>query len=302
MGISNYVSGKAEIVSNPEDADVVFLFLGLDHGNFLTVAISKKDGDNEGKDRINYALPEKQHKLITETITKNPNTVVILIAGPIDTSKWINNIPAVLNAWYPGMMGGNALARVLFGEVSPSGKLPITYPKNLEDHPAHKSKNRFPGDLKNLKIYFDEGIYVGYRYFDKHNVEPMFPFGFGLSYTTFELSNLQLDKPDLQGSESFNVSIDVKNTGQMQGAEIVQIYVSDDDCTVDRPPKELQGFEKVFLKPGEKKTISISLDESAFEFYSEKDNDFITESGTFTIWAGTSSRDLPLSTKLNYNT
>lgn len=318
-GIANYISEKTEIVPDPEVADVVFLIIGLDHGgnggqeleedkdyNLLEIAstlISTKEGDTEGRDRTQYALPNEQQQLIRENLEKNPNTVVVLIAGsPIDCSDWYENVPAILNAWYPGMLGGNALARVLFGEINPSGKLPVTYPKKLEDHPAHKTKERFPGDLKKLKIYFDEGIYVGYRYFDKNQVEPFFPFGFGLSYTTFEMSNIQIDKTNLQGKGKFTVSVDVKNIGDKSGAEVVQIYIGDDECSVDRPPKELQGFEKVFLNPGEKKTVSVILDESAFEFYSEHDHNFKIESGVFTIWAGSSSRDLPLSTKIHYST
>jgi len=180
--------------------------------------------------------------------------------------------------------------------------LPVTYPKKLEEHPAHKSRKRFPGDLKEFKIYFEEGIYVGYRFFDKNRVEPFFPFGYGLSYTSFKMSNIKLDKSNLKGQGNFTVSVDVQNTGDKSGAEIIQIYIGDDECSVDRPPKELQGFEKVFLNPGEKKTVSIILDESAFEFYSEHDHKFKIESGVFTIWAGSSSRELPLSIKIHYLT
>jgi len=301
-GISNYVSGKAEIVEKVEEADTVFLVLGFDHGGTLFKAIiSKKEGDTEGKDRSVYGLPKDQVKLLYETIAKNPNTVVILVAGsPIDCSEWYDKVPAILNAWYPGMMGGDALARILFGDISPSGKLPVTYPKKLEDHPAHKSQKTFPGDLKTMKIYFDEGIYVGYRYFDKHEIEPFFPFGFGLSYTTFELSNISLDKASVQGKDSFAVSVDVKNTGKVAGAEIVQIYIGDNECSVDRPPRELQGFTKIYLEPGETKTATVNLNQSAFEFYSESEHEFIAEDGSFTIWAGTSSRDIPLSIEIEY--
>jgi len=301
-GISKYISGKAEIVSNIEDAEVVFLIVGLNHGgNILINLIIKREGDTEGNDRTHYALPAKQQELIRSTIIKNPNTVVILIAGsPIDVSDWFEDVPAILNSWYPGMMGGDALARVLFGDVNPSGKLPVTYPKRLEDHPAHITKKRFPGDLKNLKIYFDEDIYVGYRYFDKNQVEPFFPFGYGLSYTTFKLSNIQLDKSTIQEKGIFIVSVDIENTGDRAGSEVLQIYVTDDECSVERPPKELQGFEKVYLKPGEKQTVSVKLDESAFKFYSVEERKFIAEPGIFTIWADSSSRDLPLTTKITY--
>ncbi|TXT58902.1 MAG: hypothetical protein BAJALOKI1v1_1520004 [Promethearchaeota archaeon] len=304
-GIKRYVEENAEnveIVDYPELADVTFLIVGLDHGgSFLKTFLFNVEGDTEGSDRTQYGLPTKQIQLIQHTLAENPNTVLILIAGsPIDCTEWYDDVPAILNAWYPGMMGGNALARLLFGDISPSGKLPVTYPKTLQDHPAHKSKKRFPGDLKQLKIYFEEGIYVGYRYFDKQQIEPFFPFGFGLSYTRFDLTNIQVDKKDIKGHESFKISVDVKNIGVYSGAEVVQVYIGDDDCSVDRPPRELQSFEKVFLRPAETKTVSITLDNSAFEFYSEKEKNFISESGSFTIWVGTSSRDLPLSIKINY--
>lgn len=301
-GIKKYVSDKVKIVSEPENADVVFLFLGLDHGgHFLLNFIFNREGDTEGSDRTRYQLPEDQQELIRETLKKNKNTIVILIAGsPIDVSDWYEEIPALLNTWYPGMMGGDAIARILFGEVNPSGKLPVTYPKKLEDHPAHKSKFRFPGDLDELKIYYDEGIYVGYRYFDKESIEPFFPFGFGLSYTNFKMSNLQLDKNEVHKGDNFTVSLDIKNVGTYSGAEVIQIYVEDDESSIDRPPKELQAFEKVFLSRDEEKSVSIQLDDSVFEYYSEKEHRFKAESGTFTIWAGSSSRDLPLSINVNY--
>jgi len=302
-GIKSYVSESAEIIDDPKDADITLLIIGLDHGgSFFKTLLFKTEGDTEGSDRTHYGLAKKQIKLIDETVAKNPNTVIILIAGsPIDCSEWYDKVPAILNAWYPGMMGGNALARVLFGEVNPSGKLPVTYPKKLQDHPAHKSKKRFPGDLKEMKIYFDEGIFVGYRYFDQHHIEPFFSFGFGLSYTEFELSNIQVDNSSIQEKGSFTITVDIKNKGDIAGAEVVQIYIGDDECLVERPPKELQAFEKVYLNSGEQKTVSITLDESAFEFYSVKEKKFIIESGSFTIWAGTSSRNLLLSTKIIYS-
>jgi len=301
-GIANFIKGKAEIVDNPEAADIVLLVLGLDHGgNMFKAMLSKKEGDTEGKDRTRYTLDDKQMALFDQTIKKNPNTVVILIAGsPVDCTSFMEKAPALLNAWYPGMMGGDAIARVIFGDISPSGKLPVTYPKKIEDHPAHKSKDRFPGNLKTLKIHFDEGIYVGYRYFDKHKIEPLFPFGYGLSYTTFEFLSLGVDKTKVHGSGNFTLNVEVKNTGMIAGAEIVQVYISDDESSVDRPPLELQGFEKIFLNPGETKKASITLDQSAFEFYSEEIHSFMAETGTFTLHVGNSSRNLPLKGKIEY--
>ena len=302
-GIEQYISGHAEVVSEPEEADVVFLVVGLNHGgHFILNAILNREGDTEGKDRNTYKLPEEQEQLIQETLEKYPNTIVLLVAGsPIDVSNWYDDVPALLNVWYPGMMGGRAIARVLFGEISPSGKLPVTYPRKLEDHPAHKSERRFPGELDELKIYYDEGIYVGYRYFDKEDIAPFFPFGFGLSYTEFKISNLIIDKKEVQQDQEFKISVEVENVGEHPGAEVVQIYIGDDQCSVERPPKELQAFEKVQLKPGEKKSVTLKLDDSAFEFYSEEKQKFTAESGSFTIWAGSSSRDLPLSSKISYN-
>ena len=301
-GIANYIQGRAEMVATPEEAEIVFLILGLDHGgSILKAMLSKQEGDMEGKDRTRYALDDKQMALFDQTIKKNPNTVVILVAGsPVDCTSFIEKAPALLNTWYPGMMGGDAIARVVFGDISPSGKLPVTYPKKIEDHPAHHSNDRFPSNLETLKIHFDEGIYVGYRYFDEKNIDPLFPFGYGLSYTNFELSNLKVDKLKVQGTETFNVTVDVKNVGKMIGAEIIQIYLSEDKPSVARPPKELQGFDKVHLNPSETKTATITLDQSAFEFYSEEIHAFVAESGIFTIHAGNSSRNLPLKGKIEY--
>jgi beta-glucosidase len=303
-GITQYIDGKAEIVKDPEKADLVVLVLGLDHGGSLlkTILTNKKfEGDTEGSDRTTYSLPEEQILLFYSTVQKNPNTIVLLVAGsPVDCSPFMEKARALLNAWYPGMTGGDAIARVLFGDVTPSGKLPVTYPKKLEDHPAHQSPKRFPGDLEELKIYYDEGIYVGYRYFDKEKVEPQFPFGYGLSYTTFELSNLQVTTSKIEKKGTFTVRVNVKNTGSRAGAEVVQVYLTDDEASAERPPKELQGFDKVYLKPGECKPAIIELDHSAFQFYSVKEHKFLAETGSFTICVGTSSRDLPLQTKIEY--
>lgn len=296
-GIKNYIRGKATIVKKPEDADTVLLFMGLKHEGLL----SKKEGDSEGRDRTILDLPLKQEQLILETVAKNPNTIVILIMGsPISMDNWIAKPKAILNAWYPNMMGGDALARVLFGDVNPSGKLPITYPKSLSDSPAHKAPRNFPGDLEALKIYYDEGIYIGYRHFDKKEIEPLYPFGFGLSYTTFKFENIKVDSPTIGSKDTFTVSLDVTNTGNRAGSEVVQVYIGDDDCSVDRPPRELQGFEKIYLNSGETKTISIMLDTSAFEFYDVNTHGWIKETGSFTIEVGNSSRNLPLSTKISF--
>lgn len=301
-GIRKHVSNQVEIVNDSEEADVVFLCVGLDHGgNFLLNSFLDREGDTEGKDRSRYQLPKNQEKLILETLRKNRNVVVILMAGsPVDVSKWYDHVPAILNVWYPGMMGGKAIARLLFGDVSPSGKLPVTYPEDLEDHPAHKSEERFPGDLEENKICYDEGIYVGYRFFDDKEIEPLFPFGYGLSYTDFEISNLEIDKKEIKNRENFSVSVIVKNVGDRKGSEVVQVYVEDKKCSVDRPPKELQAFEKVKLDPGQQKKVTFQLDKEAFEYYSVENGKFKVEPGLFNIKVGNSSRNLPLTEGIIY--
>ncbi|MHA1672669.1 MAG: beta-glucosidase family protein [Promethearchaeota archaeon] len=300
MGIVDYTKDKVEIVTAPENADAVILVIGLDHGGSMFKNILfGVEGDSEGADRKRYELAPEQEKLIRDTAAKNPNTIVVLVAGsPVSIKPWYDDVPAILNAWYPGMMGGNAIARTLFGDVNPSGKLPVTYPKKLEDHPAHQSKRTFPGDLKAKKIYYEEGIFIGYRYFDKYSVEPMFPFGFGLSYTTFEFSNVKVDRAEFDGMGEITVSVEVKNTGEKAGAEVVQFYIEDVKGIVDKPPKELQGFDKIFLQPGESKTVSIPLDRSSFEYFSEELHAFTVENGEYAIWCGNSSRNLPLSTSV----
>lgn len=299
-GIASYIKNKADIVEKPEDADIVILVLGLDHGdNIIKMLMSKKEGDTEGKDRTKLELHKTQIQLFQDTIRKNPNTIVILIAGsPIDCSPFIKHAPALLNAWYPSMMGGNAIARILFGDVNPSGKLPITYPNKLKDHPAHLEPKRFPGDLENLKIYYDEGIYIGYRYFDKENIEPQFPFGYGQSYTSFELSNLKIISNLLKSSKEFSISVTIKNIGRREGSEIIQVYITKENSAISRPIKELLGFSKVKLSPNETKNVEIILYPEDFEYYSEKEHKFVFEPGNYTISIGTSSRDIYLKSKV----
>ncbi len=301
-GIKEYAKNKVEIIENVAEADVAILVMGLDNGGHMVKnMIFKPEADTEGVDRRRFELSKKQEKLIQQTSKINTNTIVVLIAGsPIDVSNWHKNVPAILNAWYPGMMGGKALARVLFGDVNPSGKLPVTYPKKLKDHPAHKSAKTFPGNLKTKKIYYDEGIFVGYRHFDKFNVEPRYEFGYGLSYTTFNFSNLKIDTKEFNGKGNFVISLDVENTGQIAGAEVIQVYIEELQSKVERAVKELQGFKKIFLNSQEKKTISISLDITALEYYSEELHKFAVDPGEYKIWIGNSSRNLPLSVNINF--
>jgi beta-glucosidase len=205
---------------------------------------------------------------------------------------WIDKVPALIEAWYPGMEGGRALASILFGDVNPSGKLPITFPKTLEDSPGQI--------IKDLDVKYEEDIFVGYRYFDKKGIEPLFPFGFGLSYTSFVYENLKIEKDKLSRDEIFSMSVEITNTGNYAGAEIVQLYVQDVECSVERPLKELKGFKKVFIEPGKKEIISFKLGYKDLTFYDEKENCWKAEKGMFKILVGSSSRDIHLEGKIEY--
>jgi beta-glucosidase len=197
---------------------------------------------------------------------------------------WIDRIPAVALAWYGGMEGGHAVADVLFGDVNPSGKLPMTFPKSLADSPGHAL-----GDYAADVCDYKEGIFVGYRWFDAKEIDPLFPFGHGLSYTSFKYENMTVEK----SGDGLHVSLDLTNTGARAGAEVVQVYVGQPKCSVPRPVRELKGFEKVSLQPGEKKRVEIALHRDAFAFWHPEKNEWTVEPGDFVIEAGGSSRNLP---------
>ena len=255
-------------------SDVAVIFVG----NSLRI-------ESEGFDRKTLELPQGQDELIEAVAKTNKNTVVVLNVGaPVLMGHWIDDVPAVVNAWFGGEEMGNAIADVLFGDVNPSGKLPITLFKEWEDSPAY---GRYPG--KKGKVDYDEGLYVGYRHFDKHNIEPQFPFGHGLSYTTFAYSDLKVS-----AGEPVRVSVNVRNSGAREGAEVVQLYVRDVEARVDRPVKELKAFRRVVLKPGETQTVSFALDKSALAFYDVTRKDWVVEPGTFEVFVGASSWDIRL--------
>ena len=287
-GIEEYCGEDVEITKKPEEADAVILVMGLNHwfGN-----------DSEGKDRTQLPLSKKQVKLIKKTVEKNPKTIVVLINGsPIAMSEWIDDVPAILEGWYPGMEGGRALAKILFGDHNPSGKLPITFPKTLEDSPAHKSKRTFPGDDK---VYYEEGIFVGYRHFDQENIDPLFPFGFGLSYTTFETSNVRLVSGQIPSDGMLEIKAEIKNTGEMRGAEVLQAYIQYPDSDVLHPPKELKGFTKVWVDPQETQEATIEIQGKDLAYYNDENHDWEIPKGKYTLLIGTSSRDLPHSLEFN---
>ena len=288
-GLKQKCKGKIEIIDSPAMADVTVFFGGLRH---------IKGMDAEGDDKNAFALPPEQVELIKKTIKENSNIIVVMIAGsPVSMIEWINEVPAVLQAWYGGMETGNAISAILFGELSPSGKLPLTFPKYISDSPAHVSERTYPGDEK---VFYDEGIFVGYRHFDTKNIEPLFPFGHGLSYTNFTCENLILSKEKLTGDEILTITVDIMNSGEYPGSEVVQLYIQDFESSVERPLKELKGFKKVYLKPGERVTTTFEIDKSDLSFYSENLGKWIVEEGNFNILVGDSSRDIRLQTTFEY--
>lgn len=260
-----------------KNADAAIVFTGL-----------TDEYESEGFDRKTMDLPPGQAELVKKVAEANKDTVVVLHNGtPVTMSSWIDDVAAIVEAYYPGQECGNAVADILFGDVNPSGKLPDTFPVCYEDNPAFIN---YPGEFG--KVYYGEGIYVGYRYYDAKKVEPLFPFGHGLSYTAFKYNNLKVNPPEAKINDKISVSIDVKNTGRRQGKEVVQLYVSDLKASVARSPKELKAFSKVSLEPGETKRVEFTLDKSALSFYNVEAKEWVAEPGEFEILVGSSSRDI----------
>jgi beta-glucosidase len=237
-----------------------------------------------------------QRKLIEAVADVQKNTVVVLSNGSPIEMPWLDKVKGVLECYLGGQAGGGAIADILFGIKNPSGKLAETFPVRLNDNPSFLN---FPGD--NTKVEYREGVFVGYRYYDAKEVAPLFPFGYGLSYTSFEYTDIAVDKAEISDNENVQISVKVKNTGNMKGKEIVQVYVRDVESTVIRPVKELKGFEKVELAPGEEKTVVITLDKRAFAYYNTELGDWHVESGEFEILVGRSSADIILREKITVN-
>ena len=256
--------------------------------------------EKENYDRT-FELPRGQIEYLDMILKYNKNVVVVLNAGgAVEMASWMHKVKAVLMAWYPGQQGGLAVSEIITGKISPSGKLPISIETKLEDNPSaanyHENVDRIrTKDINpHARVEYREGIFMGYRGYEKTGIKPLFPFGYGLSYTTFEYSNLDIRS---DGKE-FVVSFDVKNTGKMAGAEVAQLYVGDDECSLIRPEKELKGFDKVFLKAGETKRVSVRLGEEAFRFFDPIERKFKVEPGAFTVKVGSSSADIRLTGKL----
>lgn len=269
----------AEAVKAASEAEIAVVFAGL-----------PDVFESEGFDREHMRMPECQNHLIDEILKVQPNTIVVLHNGSAIEMPWVNEVKGILEAYLGGEAVGGATVDILFGDVTPSAKLAETFPYQLEDNPSYLS-GFGSGDTVN----YTEGIFVGYRYYDKKNIPVMFPFGFGLSYTTFDYSNLTVDKKELSDQETVTVSVDVTNTGKVTGKEIVELFVADKESTVIRPVKELKGFEKVALNPGETKTVTFTLDSRAFAYYEPGMKDWYVESGEFEILIGKSIEDIILS-------
>jgi beta-glucosidase len=234
-----------------------------------------------------------QEELINKIAKVNPNLAVVIMGGSnVEMENWIGNAKAVLQAWYPGMEGGNALANILFGKVSPSGKLPMTFANSHLDYPAH-AIGEFPGE--DLRVEYKDDIYVGYRYFEKEEVNPVFPFGYGLSYTSFEFSDMDVNKKE----DQVVVSCTITNTGDMNGAEVAQLYIHPVNPQIERPVKELKGFEKIFLDPGQSEQVSFTLSPESFSYFSEEEMSWKLDPGSYEIQIGNSSANIKLKEEIN---
>jgi beta-glucosidase len=287
-----------------ENAGLAEISMGyrINAGNYLDAVNAAKSADaaivcvgfnsnteGEGFDRT-FALPAGQDSLINAVAKANPNTIVVINSGGnVAMAGWVNNVKGIVQAWYPGQEGGTAVAEILFGTVNPSGKLPASFEKKWEDNPTFNSYYS-----TNKTVNYSEGVFLGYRYYDSKAVAPMFPFGYGLSYTNFKYSNLSIVSDTSGGKQKYIVTADIKNTGSIDGAEVVQLYVKDMVSSVPRPDKELKAFSKVNLAPGQTKTVTMVLNMDAFAFYSTLQNSFVVEKGDFEVKVGASSAEINL--------
>lgn len=280
-----------EAVELAKNSDFVIFVGGLNKSDFQ---------DSEGNDRKDMGLPYHQDELISALAKANKNFTVVLVSGNAVEMPWVKEVPSIVQAWYLGSESGHALASVLAGDANPSGKLPFTFPVKLEDNSAHQL-GEYPGNKEELaqgkgkdqqnpiNIKYNEGIFVGYRWHDTKNIKPLFSFGHGLSYTTFEIGQAKADKSVITKDETITFTIPVKNTGKKAGAEVVQLYIRDVKSSLPRPLKELKGFEKIYLNPGEQKEVTITIDKSALSFFDPVKHDWVAEPGDFEALIGNSS-------------
>jgi len=275
-------------VETAKSADVVFFIGGLNKNHFQ---------DCEGADRKTYNLPFGQNKLIEALLKVNKNIAVILVSGNAVAMPWVKEVPAIVQTWYLGSEAGNAMANVLTGEVNPSGKLPFSFPKKLEDNGAHSfGKISYPGD--SINVFYKEDILVGYRWHDTKKIAPQFAFGYGLSYTSFEYGKLSTDKKTYLPNETIKISFYLKNTGKVPGAEAVQIYATQPHASVIRPAKELKAFLKVFLKAGESRNVELEVKVKDLAFYNEQTQQWTVETGEFILRNAASAAEVKSSVSI----
>lgn len=285
----------AEAVREAKNADCVIFVGGLN---------KSKNQDCEDSDRAGLGLPYGQHKVIEALADANKNLVVVNISGNAVAMPWIKKVPAVVQAWFLGSESGNSIADVIFGEVNPSGKLPFTFPARLEDVAAHAT-GEYPGVKRADKDIWDEryneGIFVGYRWHDTKKIAPLFAFGHGLSYTTFAFGKVKADRKNIFGNDKITFTVPVTNTGDVAGAEVVQLYISDPKCTVERPSKELKGFAKVFLQPGETKNVTLEISKDDLSYFNADNHEWAVEPGEFKALVGSASDDIKTTATFYYN-
>lgn len=288
---TNADSLKKAAINAAKNADVVLFIGGLNKDLYQ---------DCEGEDRKTYNLPYKQDDLIAELAKANKNLGVVIISGNAVAMPWLAQVQGLLQSWYLGSEAGNAIANVITGDVNPSGKLPISIPVSLKDNSAHYFGDiSYPGDGVNV-IYKDD-ILVGYRWFDTKKIKPLFPFGYGLSYTSFEYSNIKTNKAAYNDGETITVSLSLKNKGTKDGAEVVQIYTSQQNPSLVRPAKELKGFKKVWLKAGETQEVKIDIPVKDLAFFDDKQHKWVVEKDTFQVHCASSAQDIKKSIKININ-
>lgn len=277
----DYVALRNEAVKEAKDADLVIFVGGL----------NKNDGqDCEGNDRSSLSLPYHQDELVSALAKANPNIVAVIVSGNAVSMPWAKQVPGIIEAWYSGTESGNALASIIFGDVNPSGKLPFTFYSKLEDCGAHVLGDH-PGTKD--EVNYNEGIFVGYRWTDMNKKStPTFAFGHGLSYTTFKYGKVVLDRNKIDRNGKIIASVDITNTGKREGKEIVQLYISDKKSSLPRPVKELKGFEKINLKPGETKRVNFEIDINALSFYNDVEQKWVAENGDFDLLIGASAADI----------
>ena len=273
---------RAEAVAMAKEADVVIMVGGLNKNHLQ---------DCEGGDRLSYGLPFGQDQLIEELQAVNKNLVLVLLSGNAVEMPWLEKVPAIVQGWYLGSMGGKSIANVLTGKVNPSGKLPFSFPVKLTDCGAHAyDALSYPGD--SIKQVYKEDILVGYRWYDTKKIPTVFAFGHGLSYTTFEYGKAVASAKKMKEDEQLEIAVNVKNTGSVAGKEVVQLYIGDDKCSVLRPMKELKHFEKIALNPGEEKTVTFTITVDDLKYYDEVMKDWCAEAGKFKAYIGSSSTDI----------